>query len=149
MFSSVNFRPKTYLSVQALKDLRSNASRRIGTIAGVASVVEVREAILSQDIAKGLEFMSAIPSERSVEEAESGTRGYAQSMLQLKDLLCDVVIPLLLLDGKASAIFEYMTLFADLQLPLSHRNALTSAALGTWRTFILLVLVWFWFLQVN
>ena len=53
----------------------------------MASAVLLKEAILSQDIANGLEFRSAIPGERSVEEAESGTRGYAQSMLQLKDVV--------------------------------------------------------------
>ncbi|CAK7339028.1 unnamed protein product [Dovyalis caffra] len=69
------------------KVLRSNISRRMGAIAGVASIVLVKEAILSRDIADGLEFKFATPDERSVEEAESGVRDYAQYLLRLKDLL--------------------------------------------------------------
>ncbi|KAJ6861463.1 hypothetical protein NC651_037523 [Populus alba x Populus x berolinensis] len=70
-----------------LKVLRSNISRRIGAIAAVATIVLVKEAMFSQDIANGLEFRFATPDRRSVEEAESGVRDYAQSLLQLKDLL--------------------------------------------------------------
>ncbi|KAF9664078.1 hypothetical protein SADUNF_Sadunf17G0118800 [Salix dunnii] len=67
-----------------LKELNGT---RIGAIAAVAAIVLVKEAMFSQDIANGLEFRFATPDQRSVEEAESGARDYAQSLLQLKDLL--------------------------------------------------------------
>ncbi|KAG5227299.1 hypothetical protein OIU78_026486 [Salix suchowensis] len=69
------------------KVLGSDISRRTGAIAAVTAIVLVKEAMFSQDIANGQEFRFATPDQRSVEEAESGARDYAQSLLQLKDLL--------------------------------------------------------------
>uniref|UniRef100_A0A6N2MAI7 PsbQ-like protein 3, chloroplastic n=1 Tax=Salix viminalis TaxID=40686 RepID=A0A6N2MAI7_SALVM len=69
------------------KVMGSDISRRIGAIAAVTAIVLVKEAMFSQDIANGQEFRFATPDQRSVEEAESGARDYAQSLLQLKDLL--------------------------------------------------------------
>lgn len=69
------------------KVIQSKISRRIGAIAAVASIVLAKEAMLSQDIASGLEFKMATPDERTVEEAESGVRSFAQSLTKLKALL--------------------------------------------------------------
>jgi len=50
---------KTTFQSKPQKDLRSDTSRRIGTIAGMASVVLVKEAIFSQDSANGVQVCNS------------------------------------------------------------------------------------------
>ncbi|KAF2295440.1 hypothetical protein GH714_032939 [Hevea brasiliensis] len=68
------------------KILQTSISRRIGSIAAVASILLAREAILRPEIAFGADLRIQA-SEQTIEEAESEIRGHAQSLLDIKALL--------------------------------------------------------------
>lgn len=68
------------------KILQTSISRRIGSIAAVASILLAREAILKPEIAFGADW-KILASEQTVEEAESEIRVHAQSLLDIKALL--------------------------------------------------------------
>uniref|UniRef100_A0A0F7GY34 PQL-like protein n=1 Tax=Erodium texanum TaxID=28960 RepID=A0A0F7GY34_EROTE len=64
----------------------SKVSRRMGGIATMASVLLAGDAVFNKDGAKGFEF-GMVALEQTVEQAESGVKGHAQAMLQVKALL--------------------------------------------------------------
>lgn len=66
--------------------LQCNIRRRIGVIAVTASTMLAREAIFREDIANAFEFRMVAPGQ-TVEQAESGIRYHAQSLLHVKALL--------------------------------------------------------------
>uniref|UniRef100_A0A6N2NJK5 Uncharacterized protein n=1 Tax=Salix viminalis TaxID=40686 RepID=A0A6N2NJK5_SALVM len=72
-FSNNHLLPKTHLSIQGSYAPQGPGKNRSDSSSD------------SNCIGKGSMF--ATPDQRSVEEAESGARDYAQSLLQLKDLL--------------------------------------------------------------
>lgn len=66
--------------------LQCNISRRIGVIALTAAALLAREAIFREDIANAFDFRMVAP-DQTVEQAESGIRDHAQSLLQVKVLV--------------------------------------------------------------
>uniref|UniRef100_A0A0F7GX20 PQL-like protein n=1 Tax=Pelargonium transvaalense TaxID=158603 RepID=A0A0F7GX20_9ROSI len=69
-----------------LKALHSKLSRRIGAIATLASVLLAGDAIFNKEFANGLDTGLGAP-EQTIEEAESGIRGHARELLEVKALL--------------------------------------------------------------
>lgn len=68
------------------KILQCNISRRTGVIVVMASAMFAREAIFGEHIANAFDFGLVAP-DQTVEQAESGIRDHAQSLLQVKAML--------------------------------------------------------------
>ncbi|KAF8389593.1 hypothetical protein HHK36_024110 [Tetracentron sinense] len=62
---------------------KSSISRRVATTAILVTVLLGREAIFNPNAAYSFDFRMTVP-DQTVEEAESGIRGHAQDLLQIK-----------------------------------------------------------------
>ena len=65
---------------------KSIFTRRIGAIATMANVLLAREAVFGAKIANGFDFKMVSP-DQTLEEAESGIRGHARALLEVKALI--------------------------------------------------------------
>ena len=81
-----HLKPSFLLRENPEKVPKSNFTRRIGAIATMAKVLLAREAIFNVKIANGFDFKMVAPGQ-TLEEAESGIRGHALALLQVKALI--------------------------------------------------------------
>ncbi|XP_034701202.1 psbQ-like protein 3, chloroplastic [Vitis riparia] len=81
-----HLKPSFLLRENPEKVPKSNFTRRIGAIATMAKVLLAREAIFNVKIANGFDLKMVAPGQ-TLEEAESGIRGHALALLQVKALI--------------------------------------------------------------
>ncbi|CAB4271920.1 unnamed protein product [Prunus armeniaca] len=77
---SVQFREKP------LKDFEFNIKRRIGAIAAVSWALMAAKEAIFVEAANGFDLQLVAPGQ-TIEEAESGIKGHAQALLQVKELI--------------------------------------------------------------
>lgn len=79
-------KPSFQFREKPLKDFEFNIKRRIGAIAAVSWALMAAKEAIFVEAANGFDLQLVAPGQ-TIEEAESGIKGHAQALLQVKELI--------------------------------------------------------------